>query len=253
MARHTFESGWGELGKHRNQRVILISVMLIAVSTAGVLSASVEQTNTCRATADDPCERTGTCSIQGADWFQTVTIDRADIFDTQGWPGLCDMVHVALVQGSCEPPGAQTNVTAILSTSSFAEIPEIVGPLACAGDPLADSGAVPDGGTVPGPPLVVEPGAAGSLVLTWAASCLSTDSDYAVYEGSLGDFASHTPAACSTDGMTTVTLTPTAGNTYYLVVPTNALSEGSHGIRSNGDQRGPGPVTCLPLSVDSCF
>jgi len=68
-------------------------------------------------------------------WDQDVTIDRTDIFDTQGWPGVCDMVHVGLVQGNCEPPGAKTNVTVHLSQTTFASIPSIVGPLSCAGDP----------------------------------------------------------------------------------------------------------------------
>jgi hypothetical protein len=106
--------------------------LALALPAPGV---SNEDSNGCAGTQDDPCLRTGTCEIQGAAWGQTVTVDRADIFDTQGWPGLCDMVHVALVQGACEPPAGQTDVTAFLSETSFATIPEIVGPLTCAGEP----------------------------------------------------------------------------------------------------------------------
>jgi hypothetical protein len=108
-------------------------VLCAIVSAAGAVS--VETSNGCRTTPDDPCIRSGSCEIQGATWTQEVTIDRTDIFETQGWPGLCDMVHVGLVQGNCEPPGAQTNVTVHLSQTSFATVPSIVGPLSCAGDP----------------------------------------------------------------------------------------------------------------------
>jgi hypothetical protein len=91
----------------------------------------MEESNGCAGTQIDPCIRTGTCEIQGASWSQVVTIDRADIFDNQGWTGVCDMVHVALVQGRCEPAAGQVNVVAFLSDTSSAAIPEIVGPLSC--------------------------------------------------------------------------------------------------------------------------
>ena len=108
-------------------------VLLAIVPTARAVS--IETSNGCQTTPDDPCVRSGSCEIQGATWTQDVTIDRGDIFDTQIWPGICDMVHVGLVQGDCEPSGAQTNLTVHLSATSFASIPFIVGPLSCAGDP----------------------------------------------------------------------------------------------------------------------
>ena len=89
------------------------------------------------------CERTGSCSIQGADWYQYVTIDKNNIFDTQGWPGVCDMVHVALVQGNCSPPQSTINVTADLSSTTFATIPEIIGPLNCNAEIIADGDVAP--------------------------------------------------------------------------------------------------------------
>ena len=89
--------------------------------------------NDCRTSSGDFCERAGSCAIQGAAWYQYVTIDKSSKFDTQGWPGLCDMVHVSLVQGNCSPLLAQDIVTAYLSDTSFAEIPHISGPLACGG------------------------------------------------------------------------------------------------------------------------
>jgi hypothetical protein len=110
-------------------------VLLCLIAPGAVLGVSTETFNGCQGTQDDPCVRSGSCEIQGAVWDQDVTIDRSDIFDTQGWPGLCDMVHVGLVQGNCEPPGAKTLITVHLSQTTFASIPSIVGPLSCAGDP----------------------------------------------------------------------------------------------------------------------
>jgi hypothetical protein len=114
-------------------RSVTGALILLLIAPAA-LAVSTETFNGCQGTQDDPCVRSGSCEIQGAVWDQDVTIDRSDIFDTQGWPGLCDMVHVGLVQGNCEPPGAKTNVTVHLSLTTFASIPSIVGPLACAGD-----------------------------------------------------------------------------------------------------------------------
>jgi len=116
---------------------------------------SIEDSNGCATTQDDPCVRTGSCEIQRATWPQVVTVDRSDIFDTQGWAGVCDMVHVALVQGNCEPPGAKIDVVAFLSETSFAAIPEIVGPLSCAGEPEPEPPAVPALGLVGGSALAL--------------------------------------------------------------------------------------------------
>jgi len=119
-------------------------VELVAKAFAAILFAapgsayavSIETSNGCTGTQADPCVRSGSCEIQGSAWTQDVTIDRADRFDTQGWPGVCDMVHVGLVQGNCEPAGAQTDVTTHLTPSSFAWIPAITGPLACSAEPM---------------------------------------------------------------------------------------------------------------------
>ena len=106
------------------------------------MAGGTQDSNTCR---DNPaistCERTGTCTIQGSAWFQSVFIDKSDRFDTQGWPGLCDMVHVSLVQGQCETVGTQADITAYLSEYTHAYIPSISGLLACGGEstePAAD-------------------------------------------------------------------------------------------------------------------
>lgn len=111
----------------------ILSVLLIGqiqYANAG----GKEDFNDCRTRNGDFCERAGSCAIQGAAWYQYVTIDKADRFYKQGWAGLCDMVHVSLVQGTCEPVGSQENITAFLSATSFANVPNISGPLACGED-----------------------------------------------------------------------------------------------------------------------
>lgn len=113
----------------------VLSLAFLLLASQGALAQSIEDQNGCLGTTDDPCTRTGSCSIQGATWSQTVTIDRADLYDTMGWAGLCDQVHVALVQGQCSPGGATISITAYLDANSFAFIPEIIGPLACNGEP----------------------------------------------------------------------------------------------------------------------
>ena len=118
--------------------------LLSVIAPGAGLAVSTETFNGCQGTQDDPCVRSGSCEIQGAAWDQDVTIDRSDIFDTQGWPGVCDMVHVGFVQGNCEPAGAQIDVTVYLSPLSLASVPEVVGPLECAGEPqpVPASGAI---------------------------------------------------------------------------------------------------------------
>ena len=126
------------------ERVVKAVVVVLLMAPVTARAIGTETFNGCSETQDDPCVRSGSCAIQGATWTQDVTIDRADRFDTQGWPGVCDMVHVGFVQGNCEPAGAQIDVTVYLSPLSFASVPEVVGPLACAGDPppVPASGAV---------------------------------------------------------------------------------------------------------------
>ena len=111
--------------------LLLSSFFATGVAWAG----GTQDSNTCREDPLSPtCERTGTCSIQGSAWVQTVYVDKSDRFDKQGWPGLCDMVHVSLVQGNCETLGSQVEITAYLSENTYAYIPSISGTLSCGGD-----------------------------------------------------------------------------------------------------------------------
>ena len=122
------------------KHVTCILLMSTLFTVASTWAGGIEEINGCKGTSNDPCMREGFCSIQGSSWKQLVTAARSDKFDTQGWPGLCDMVHVALVQGNCMPVGSKTNITAFLSANSVAQIIAIEGSLACGGDEVGNSG-----------------------------------------------------------------------------------------------------------------
>lgn len=116
--------------------IVLISSLL---ASTGSWAGGSQDFNDCR-TSTGTCERAGSCAIQGSAWYQYVHIDKSGKFDTQGWPGLCDMVHVSLVQGNCEPLGSQNNVVSNLSDTTYADIPSISGTLTCGGDDGGSSG-----------------------------------------------------------------------------------------------------------------
>lgn len=109
-------------------------------------------------------------------------------------------------------------------------------------------------GSVPGTgvPLTANRGASGDVVLAWGASCAPADGDYAVYEGTLGSFAAHARRTCSTAGATTWTLTPLAGDRFFLVVPVHADREGSYGTNASGIERPQAVDACLPQAFSTC-
>ncbi len=100
--------------------------------------------------------------------------------------------------------------------------------------------------------LEVDKAGGGQITLIWAASCLATDTDYAVYEGTLGDFTTHGALFCDTGGATTKTFTPAAGSAYYLVTALNGTHEGSYGTTSAGAERPLAASACLPQQVGAC-
>jgi hypothetical protein len=114
------------------------------------------------------------------------------------------------------------------------------------------AGSIPDGGDVPGSPLRLTRLGSGQVRLEWSPSCASEDSNYAVYRGTLGGFTTHTPMTCSTGGATTVTISPGAGNRYYLVVPLNDTQEGSYGRDGTGAERQPSASPCRPEQAIAC-
>lgn len=114
------------------------------------------------------------------------------------------------------------------------------------------AGTVPDGGNVPGAPLRLRKVPGGKIRITWSASCVTADSGYGVYEGTIGDFASHAPVLCATNGPLVATLTPGAGDRYYLVVPNNGIREGSYGLTSAGAERAAAAAPCMQQAMAPC-
>ena len=114
------------------------------------------------------------------------------------------------------------------------------------------AGVVPDGSFSPGTPLTIAKAAGSDVTLSWGASCTGSDTDYAVYEGTLGVWYSHAAKLCSTGGLQTTTLTPAAGSTYYLVVAANDTNEGSYGRRSSGAERPVGAGACRTALPGAC-
>lgn len=93
--------------------------------------------------------------------------------------------------------------------------------------------------------------AGGNVNLAWSASCSASDNDYAVYAGTLGNFASHQSVQCSTGGALAASVALPAANTYYLVVPRNASREGSYGRNAVGAERPSAVSACVAQQVQS--
>ena len=113
------------------------------------------------------------------------------------------------------------------------------------------AGEVPDGDSAPGVPLTVALNG-GMIVLDWGVSCNAADTDYEVYEGTLGIFTSHGGIVCGTGGLTTSTFAAPPGDAYYLVVPGSGTSHGSYGVDGLGGQRPVSPSACSPQSILTC-
>ena len=110
------------------------------------------------------------------------------------------------------------------------------------------AGTVPDGYRSPGEQLTMEK-SGRNVHLAWGASCHGADSDYEVYEGTLGIFPSHLSRLCSTSGQRGAQFQGASGNRYYLVVSSNGSTEGSYGTDSSGLQRPRGLTTCRSQSI----
>jgi hypothetical protein len=117
--------------------------------------------------------------------------------------------------------------------------------------PITGAGRVPDG-AAPDLPLTVTQAAGGQITLAWDTSCVAGDTDYEIYEGSVGAFYSHSMKLCTTGGATTATFMPAPGDSYYLVVPRQAGREGSYGFDSAVVERPPGVPACLPQLILEC-
>ena len=118
---------------------------------------------------------------------------------------------------------------------------------------LPPAGEVPQDADAPGGPLKVDKATGSDISLSWSRSCRNDDTDYEVYEGSVdAGFANHSPKLCSTGGALSAIVTPSTQSSYYLVAPRNAVSEGSHGHRSDGKERVGSLLRCLPQAAARC-
>lgn len=97
--------------------------------------------------------------------------------------------------------------------------------------------------------LRVDRDGSGDLLLSWSGSCSASDTDYGVYEGTLGQFSTHESVVCTTAGATAVGITPAPGDRYFLVVPRNAQREGSYGKASSGTERPQGASACVAQQI----
>lgn len=118
----------------------------------------------------------------------------------------------------------------------------------------ANAVLVPGPGDV-GPSLMVEHGPGSLLNLLWQGSCSSLAQDYAIYEGAIGEWTSHTAIDCHDDlGDRSEVVDASPGNRYYLIVPLSGDMEGSYGKISGGSERSRGTSVCAPVQVvDSCL
>ncbi|MFN7965409.1 MAG: hypothetical protein U0V87_06965 [Acidobacteriota bacterium] len=93
--------------------------------------------------------------------------------------------------------------------------------------------------------LRISKASSSQLRFTWDPSCSGNATDYGIYMGTLGSFASHAMLDCSDGGGDRSELeSMPAGNKYFLVVPLATVEEGSYGTNSAGIERARGVTTC---------
>ena len=139
---------------------------------------------------------------------------------------------------SCPGVGVGTTFCELANGSADAWLPRT--------PPLAHEAP---GGRVAG--LNLSKAAGTQVTLNWGASCAAGDTDYGVYEGAIGTWYSHAAVLCTTAG-TSATISPAAGNRYYLVVPHSATVEGSYGTGVAGAERPIGGGACEAQVLTSC-
>jgi hypothetical protein len=110
-----------------------------------------------------------------------------------------------------------------------------------------------DPGRIP-PTLTVERVSPAAIRLAWEPSVCPGATDYAVYEGQMGNWESHISVTCSDSlGDLSERILFSPGNRYYLVVPLNDSHEGSYGLDSRLNERPPAsPGPCRPSQSLGC-
>jgi hypothetical protein len=166
-------------------------------------------------------------------------------------PGTTYYVTVTSMDDYVNPSsGSTTTYESLLYPSQVpahpVDLPIEVGATTLGGG--ADAGAVPDGDTRPGTQLKVDK--AGNMVtVSWGVSCLAGDTDFGLYEGTLGS-GDLSPVTCSTSNLTSWgPFLPQAGDRYFVVVPSNGTFEGSYGLDSSGAERAVSSAACEPQSI----
>ncbi len=95
--------------------------------------------------------------------------------------------------------------------------------------------------------LIVRRNPNGSdLDLTWNPAC-GTARDFAVYEGTLGSWYSHSAVTCTTGGVLRTTFKPGTAGRYYLITPLQVSQEGNYGNSSSGAPLPPAAVPCMSI------
>jgi hypothetical protein len=104
------------------------------------------------------------------------------------------------------------------------------------------------------PPTIHVDKAGANITVTWSTSCSQGADDYEIYEGTIGTWYSHTSKVCTdTAHDLTETFAPAVASDYYLVVPRNAVEEGSYGANSGGVDRPVGIAQCVtPQILTTC-
>ena len=141
---------------------------------------------------------------------------------------------------SCSGMGIGTTFCELADGSSDAFVPRAT---------ILGSETAP-GGRIVG--LTATKGVGTSVTLNWLPSCSSADTNYEVYEGSIGSWYSHVPVACTTSGAKTLTFGAASGDRYYLVVPTSGTTEGSYGKNGASVERPVSASACVPQAVGTC-
>jgi hypothetical protein len=100
--------------------------------------------------------------------------------------------------------------------------------------------------------LLVKLAPGGNFLLDWSFSCVASDADYQVYQGSVDDFTSYAPLTCSTGGNTSFTVSGTPESVFYLIVPRKILQEGGYGKAGSGTFRPASASACLPQLNVGC-
>ena len=93
-----------------------------------------------------------------------------------------------------------------------------------------------------------------SLVLSWGEPCNAASvpsQDYAVYQGSMGEWTSLASLTCSTAHAGSWLTESQEDALFWLVVPQNSANEGSYGQSSFGE-RAPAALPCKPQAIGAC-